>query len=585
MTLYRPVIFVDYYNKYYIENLLLNNMGYNRPRTLDFLAGRIDLSSYLKFAPCKKTKFAFIECLIEDDIEIQLVRKFADRFGLDVLICNNSIELEYRKKEFSIKQILKTAGNDLRSSIRNQLHDGAGLFITNRMVSDVMCFNKESSITHINSIVLDIDHDFEDYAYRIYEFIRKDVGIPNSMRLYRTATNRMRIYIDIKTEPKDSRLAKTVYNHMNLILEQEFGIGIDMSFKRLSQQIWLENFRVLKKEGKKSHLECENIEDEGKWYSLGLLYDSIGKYSYPYSGNARETKGKSQSGNAEPDYGVQCDLNDSKIYNRLKRMMLGRFVVLSDALRYGYRDVVLTLVGNCKYLVDELRKVGADDDFIGQIFEVTKSVVGLIRDHSTSGSDSCFGGKTFEEICSNVGSLPFKFNLNPDKHEYKSYHHTMMELISILSSHSLRQACNVKMSEDGRTVTISANRIEKIFGISHSSICNILDRLEDGGFCVRRRSSFSGNTYEFIDKIDLELILERATVEAIFGGEKLTLSSADIRPFHRKIIEYLVSISRKVRFMKYINRIYERFRSHFDDDARVDSIFKKLYYRVEPRYG
>lgn len=596
--LYRPVIFVDYRNRYFIENLILNNIGDNKihNRILDLLGGKIPLKKFIGEIPNKKSRFAFIECLVENNESLDSVKKFADRYSLDVLICNNLVEMEFRPRELNVDNLLNLSGSDLRRTIREEIALESGIFISNRKTANRLGLNRESSIGWIDSIVLDIDHDFEEYSELIFSFLKDDLSISNRMTLYRTANNRIRIYIGIDLEKKDAILIKNIYDMLNNLIRDNFGIDIDLSFKRLSQQVWLEEFRVLKKEGRRSYRINDSGETKEKWLSLRGLYNSLGTNSYTISKNARETKGESQSG--DPSSSVPRELLNNlqfpseflkEIKKRknparwLKKLILNRFIGMAEHLKYECRSVILTLVGNAKF-IDQMLE--GEEDLRNDIRKITENIVELSREYSGY-RDSIFGGKTFDQIFASVSVLPFHMDLGEKRQ--KPYHKTVLELFTVISSAELRKICNIKISEDGRTVTISANRLESALGFSHSSVCNLMEKLCQNDFCRMKEFSYlTGHTYEFAEKIDLDLVIEKTVAEVLSEDRdsfRKIVAEVKLNPFHTKIVEYLVSISKKIRFIKYMQKIYERFRLHFDDDIRVERIFRMHYHSVEPRYG
>lgn len=595
--LYRPVIFVDYGNRYLIENLILNNIGdhNSRIKILNLLDGRISLKKFIAEIPNKKSRFAFIECLVKDDAEIEKVKKFASRFDLDVLICNNPVDMETRPKELNIDNILKSAGSDLRRAVREEIALEQGLFISNRKTANRLGLNREINIEKIDSIVLDIDHDFDEYSDQILSFLKDDVSIPNRMVLYRTANNRIRIYIGIDLEQKDAGLVKSIYDTIDRMIYSNFGINIDLSFKRLSQQVWLEEFRVLKKGSKRSYRISDSGENKEKWLSLRELYTSLCRCSYNISGSAEEIKEESLSGNIDSRNSEEL-LNNLQFPSeflkeikkwrnpakQLKRYILNRFIGMADHLKYESRSVILTLIGNAKFIIGILD----DSELKKEIYRITENIVELAREYSGR-KDSIFGDKSFDQIFAGVSVLPFQMDFG--KKRQKPYHETVLELFAVISSAELRKMCNIKISGDGRTVTISANRLESALGFSHSSICNMMEKLCESRFCRMKEFSYlTGHTYEFSEKIDLDLVVERTVAEILSEDRdslRKIMARVKLNPFHDRIVQYLVSISKKTRFIKYMQKIYERFRLHFDDDIRVDRIFRMHYHSVEPRYG
>ncbi len=277
---------------------------------------------------CPETKQIVCHKLSKTFETIKKIKQEAIEKNLDILYMPNPIQ--YNEKFFNTYR---------------EFYGKSNIF------AKIEAINTDEKIYYIDYLVSDLDCDYEKNINNL-TFILKELDIIDYCTIYKSASNRIKLYINIKeikatTQIKNKKtilfFAKEIQKTLFLIFEK-LNLNPDKTFKtKINHFLFLEEFRVLSKNSKKSELKLKAKNE----INIFNLYNKIKKYQKEYRIYPQKKKE-----NIRIDL-VQEFLNKNKIItdSQLKQ------AIIKLAQKYKnnrFLNVILPSIGWGKYLGKEL---------------------------------------------------------------------------------------------------------------------------------------------------------------------------------------------------------------------------------------
>ena len=596
MPNYRVVTFVDSLKTYFNEMLLYNNRS--NPLTAEFIKSKIKWPDYIKLIKFKRVNFAFLQVLAADD-DMNLIRALANKLNLDVLICPNPSAFEIRPNSLSIKHLYKhinKAADFRKLLIEELIINQSGLLWNNHHDAQKLHIHNEDKISQINQIVLDVDYDYNTWNGQFTHKLLNEINAP--IKIYRTASSRIRYYIELAGNNTFTKSAvKKLYADLNQVMMDKIGIEADVSFKRLSHPVWMEGFRILAKSNHKSKLEAI-LPAKKEPFSLNKLISYAANY-IPQINETKESKQETTTENSSKS--GKSIYNNSKFpgdfsqpkgtlsFSKFKNLLLTRMVNVLHFSKCDPYNAVFTILGNARYLLEcyEVSNECTTVDKV-QIDVFLKSITKALMANSSKSLPSILSSQSFEDLAAKVKSLPYDVKFITKKQ--RPYNDLVKLVLSIIVHDDLRKLANITLDESGKIVTVSANKLDAVFGLAHSSVHDMFKLLESGGFCKKlprsSNSAIAGFTYEFAEKLDVGLLIDGSIDFILDQPKDVYKIKVHLDPWHESIIKFLFQKGKRYRFWKMMKSTFSKVIDFFDDAVCITDAFRRFNYSfIEPCSG